>query len=39
MGHLFQVGCREGTLVGITFGLFMAMEIGKGKGKYVIIDI
>lgn len=33
MGHIFQVECWANTLVGITCGLFMAMEIGKGIGE------
>jgi len=41
MGHVFQAKCWENTLVGITCGLIMAMEIGKGigNGKEAIIDI
>ena len=31
MGYVFQAECWANSLVGITFGLFMAMEIGKGK--------
>jgi len=33
MGHTFQTKCWENILVGITYGLLMAMEIGKGIGK------
>ena len=41
MGHVFQVEWCEKIIVGITCGLLMAMEIGKGiwKGKEAINDI
>jgi len=41
MAHVFQVEWYTNTIVGITCGLFMAMEIGKdiGKGKEEIIGI
>ena len=41
MGHVFQIECLENTIVGITFGLIMDMQIDKGfgKGKEAIIGI
>ena len=33
MGHIFQVEWWENIILGITCGLLMAMEIGKGIGK------
>lgn len=41
MGHVLQDKCWENTLVDITFGLIMTMEIEKGidKGKEAIIGI
>ena len=41
MGHIFKDEWLENIIVGITFGLFMAKEIGKavGKCKEAIIGI
>ena len=33
MGHIFQDDWWENIIVGITHGLIMAMEIGKGIEK------
>jgi len=34
MGHIFQFEWWENIVVGITYGLLMAMEIGKGINKF-----
>jgi len=35
MWHVFQVEWWENIIVGMTYRLFMAMEIGKGKDEII----